>query len=148
MENLETNIEETLAIIKPDAFVNSVQITEILLENGFTIKDLDIRTLDVETVRDHYSHLLDKPFYPKLEEFMTCGPVVVMILAAENAVQKLRELMGPTNSENAEKGTIRGDYGMDVTYNAIHGSDSVENAQIEINRFFPSMKRSLKKENE
>lgn len=136
MEKENKNIEETLAIIKPDGVKNSVRIIEMIYEAGLSIKKYEVRQLDVETIREHYSHLLEKPFYGELEEYMTSDIVILMVLTGENAVEKLRTLMGPTNSKKAEKGTIRGEFGTDITYNAIHGSDSIESAQIEINRFF------------
>ena len=108
----------------------------MIYEAGLSIKKYEVRQLDVETIREHYSHLLEKPFYGELEEYMTSDIVILMVLTGENAVEKLRTLMGPTNSKKAEKGTIRGEFGTDITYNAIHGSDSIESAQIEINRFF------------
>ena len=142
MEKENTNIEETLAIIKPDGVKNSVKIIEMIYEAGLSIKKYEVRQLDVETIREHYSHLLEKPFYGEIEEYMTSDMVILMVLTGENAVAKLRPLMGPTNSKNAAKGTIRGEFGTDITYNAIHGSDSPENAQIEINRFFGQKAKS------
>lgn len=87
--------------------------------------------------------MLDKPFYPTLEEYMLSGPVIAMIVEGENAVQKVRILMGTINSKDTLPGTIRGDFGDKTccTYNVIHGSDSVENAIIEINRFYPELKK-------
>lgn len=136
MENENKTIEETLAIIKPDGVKNSVKIIEMIYKAGLSIKKYEVRQLDVEVIKEHYSHLLEKPFYGELEEYMTSDMVILMVLTGENAVEKLRTLMGPTDSKKAEKGTIRGEFGTNITYNAIHGSDSVENAQIEINRFF------------
>ena len=130
-------LEQTLAIIKPDGVKNATKIIEMFYKNGLTIKAYQ------EILKKHYSHLLEKPFYPKLESFMLSSEVIIMILEGENAVEKLRNLMGPTNSELAPKGTIRGEFGTDVTENAIHGSDSIENANIEIERFFD---KPIKKE--
>ena len=97
--------------------------------------------LDEEIVKEHYAHLADKPFFPEIVEYMTSGPVLLMILEGENAVSTLRKVMGPTDSTQAAPDTIRGKFGTDKSTNAIHGSDSVENAQIEIKRFFGGRER-------
>ena len=144
MEKENNNIEQTLAIIKPDGVKNATKIIEMIYQAGLTIEKYEIRQLDVETIREHYSHLLSAPFYGTLEEFMTSDFVILMVLSGENAVQKYRTLMGPTDSEKAPKGTIRGEFGTNKTYNAVHGSDSIENAEIEINRFFKQKQKKLK----
>ena len=133
--------EQTLAIIKPDAIEHTEEIIDILYKKGLTIVDYDLRLLDEEIVADHYSHLKDKPFFPEIVEYMTSGPVALMILEGENAVENFRTLMGPTDSTKAAPDTIRGKFGTDKSTNAIHGSDSVENAQIEIKRFFGGRER-------
>ena len=138
-------IECTLAIIKPDGFKYREEIKLILKENGLNIKEEKIDILDEKILKEHYSHLIDKPFYNNLENYMMSGPVDIMILEGINAVQKLRDIMGPTNSKEAAKNTIRGIYGTDITHNAIHGSDSKENALIEIERFFKNKNKVLKK---
>ena len=130
------DISETLAIIKPDGMSNIDKIIEMFYNNGLKIKKYKIEFLNEELVAEHYSHLLDKPFYPDLKKFMMSAPVAIMILEGEDAVLKLRNLMGPTDSTKASKTTIRGMFGTDKMYNAIHGSDSDQNAYIEINRFF------------
>ena len=135
---MEKNIQITFAIIKPDAIDHAVEIIDILYKNGFTMEQYEVKKLDSEILRVHYSHVADRPFYPSLEEFMTSGNVVLMVLQGDNAVSRLRELMGPTDSTLAAANTIRGMYGTDKTKNAIHGSDSIENAEIEIKRFFSS----------
>lgn len=136
-------VQNTLAIIKPDGIKNSPKIMEMIYKSGLKIKEYEVRMLDEEVLAEHYSHLLDKPFYPKLKEYMLSGEVVLMILEGENAVEKLRELMGPTDSTKAPKGTIRGEFGTDITYNAIHGSDSKESAKLEINRFFKQKQKRI-----
>ncbi len=133
--------EQTLAIIKPDGIEHTEEIIDILYKNGLTIVDYDLRLLDEEIVADHYSHLIDKPFFPEIVEYMTSAPVALMILEGENAVSTLRKVMGPTDSTQAAPDTIRGKFGTDKSTNAIHGSDSVENAQIEIKRFFGGRER-------
>lgn len=140
------NSTETLAIIKPDGIKNIDKIIEMFYKEGLKIKKYKIERLSEELVDEHYSHLLDKPFYPKLKEFMMSAPVAIMILEGENAVSKLRDLMGPTDSTKALPNTIRGKFGTNNMYNAIHGSDSDENALIEINRFF-NQKTKIKEKN-
>jgi len=139
-------MEQTLAIIKPDGIKNIMEIINILYQNNLKIEDYKITKLDEEILKEHYSHIADKPFYPYLRDFMMSSEVVVMILSGENAVEKLRTIMGPTDSTKAPKNTIRGMFGTDITINTIHGSDSAYNAEIEINRFFKKEK-SLRKIN-
>lgn len=136
-------IEETLAIIKPDGMKNFSEIIDMITDSGLKIEKYDIRTLDEQIVDEHYAHLLDKPFYPKLKSYMMSDDVVILVLSGENAVSKLRELMGPTDSTKALPDTIRGKFGTDITYNAIHGSDSLENAKLEIERFFRTKQKKL-----
>ena len=92
--------------------------------------------LGEDILREHYAHVADKPFFPEMLAYMTSGPVLAMIVEGDNAVKGMRILMGATKYEEAAAGTIRGDYATSTTNNIIHGSDSVENAQIEIQRFF------------
>lgn len=142
--NIElSKMERTLTIIKPDAMDKIDKIIEMFYQNGLKITDYKIKKLDEDLVKDHYFHLLDKPFFPKLRDFMMSSEVAIMILEGENAVEKLRKLMGPTDSTKADADTIRGKFGTDVTYNAIHGSDSVENAEIEIKRFFRQKQKRI-----
>ena len=126
----------TLAIIKPDGMENIEKIIGMIYKSGLKIAEYDVRTLDEEILKEHYSHLITKPFFPEIVEYMSSAPVAIMILEGENAVLKFRALMGPTDSTLAESGTIRGEFGTDKAINAVHGSDSIENAEIEINRFF------------
>ena len=140
---MKNELERTLAIIKPDGIKNITQIIRMIYKSGLKISKHKIRKLDEEILAEHYSHLIDKPFYPILEEYMMSGDVVLMILEGENAVEKLRDLMGPTDCTKAPKGTIRGEFGTDITRNAIHGSDSKENAEIEIKRFFKQKQKRI-----
>lgn len=140
---MKNELERTLAIVKPDGIKNIVRIIEMIYKTGLKISKYEIRQLDEEVLSEHYSHLLDKPFYPMLQEYMMSSEVVLMILEGKNAVEKLRNLMGPTDSTKAPKGTIRGEFGTDITYNAIHGSDSKENAEIEIERFFRQKQKRI-----
>lgn len=136
-------IEKTYCMLKPDG-VKKQLLKEVItrFENSnLTVSNIKHMNLTQEIVKEHYSHLLDKPFYPILEEFMLSGEVIAMIVEGEDAVNKVRTLMGATNSKDALPGTIRGDFGDKTccTYNIIHGSDSVENANIEIKRFYPEL---------
>lgn len=138
-------IERTYAMLKPDG-VRKQLLDEVIcrFENaGLSVDHVKEMRLDEEIVKQHYAHLLDKPFYPTLESFMLSGPVIAMIVEGENAVSKVRELMGATDSKDALPGTIRGDYGDKTccTYNIIHGSDSARNAEIEIARFYPELEK-------
>ena len=132
--------EYTYIMVKPDGVRKGLtgEIVKRIQKNGFEIKLFDVRKLDGDVIDKHYAHLLDKPFYPDLKAFMLSDYVVAMIVSGENAIQGMRDLMGPTNSAVAPEGTIRGDFGnKEITCeNIIHGSDSKENALIEIKRFF------------
>ena len=129
-------MEKTLVLIKPDGMENIEKIIEILYKNDLKIEEYKIMELDDEIISEHYGHVMDKPFFPRLKAFMTSAPIAAMILSGENAVLKTRQIIGKTNSKEAEEGTIRNLFGTDSTMNAIHASDSIENAEIEINRFF------------
>lgn len=140
--------ERTYAMLKPDG-VKKQLLEEVI--HRFENADLEVSNikemmLEKDLIKEHYAHLLDKPFYPVLEEFMLSGPVIAMIVEGADAVSKVRTLMGATDSKEALPGTIRGDYGDKTccTYNIIHGSDSVENAEIEIARFYPELTKTKK----
>ena len=131
-------IEKTYIMIKPDA-VRDRKVGEIITRierTGLTIERLDMATLDADTVREHYAHLADKPFFADLVAFMTSGPVVKMIVSGLGAIGKMRTIMGATNPLDAAPGTIRGDFAVDVNSNIIHGSDGPDTAAVEIRRFF------------
>ena len=133
-----SNIEQTLSIIKPDAVERNLEneIKEIFKNKGFKIiKDKKIKIEKTEAEKFYKVHET-KPFYNDLCEYLSSGPIVVMILEKENAVIANRELMGATNPKDAKDGTIRKKYGISIDKNSVHGSDSVENANIEINFFF------------
>ena len=113
------------------------KIAALYLEKkGYKIADARMMNLSPEILREHYAHIADKPFYPEVEAYMTSGPVLAMIVEGENVVKGMRILMGATKFEEAAAGTIRGDYAQSTSENIIHGSDSPENAAIEIKRFF------------
>ena len=133
-----SNIEQTLSIIKPDAVERSLdnEIKEMFKNKGFNIineKKIQIAKSEAE---QFYKVHETKPFYNDLCTYLSSGPIVVMILAKENAVLGNREFMGATNPKDADEGTIRKKYGISIDKNSVHGSDSVENAKIEIDFFF------------
>ena len=131
-------VERTYVMLKPDCVRRGLmgKVISRIEEKGFKITDAKMMNLGEDILKEHYAHLADKPFFPSIVEFMTSGPVLAMIVEGENAVQGVRKLMGPTKYEDAAPGTIRGDYAESTQQNIIHGSDSVENAEIEIKRFF------------
>ncbi|MGP1449802.1 MAG: nucleoside-diphosphate kinase [Wolinella sp.] len=131
-------MEQTLSIIKPDAVAKNVigKIIDRFESNGLKIaaaKRLQLSRADAE---QFYAVHKERPFFKDLVDFMVSGPVVVMVLEGENAVLKNRDLMGATDPKKAEKGTIRADFADSIDANAVHGSDSLENAKIEIAFFF------------
>jgi nucleoside-diphosphate kinase len=133
-----SNIEQTLSIIKPDAVERNLEneVKEMFKDKGFNIiKDKKIQIAKSEAEQFYKVHET-KPFYNDLCTYLSSGPIVVMILEKENAVLGNRELMGATNPKDAEEGTIRKKYGISIDKNSVHGSDSVENAKIEIDFFF------------
>jgi nucleoside-diphosphate kinase len=103
---------------------------------GFEIVGCKMTRLTAAQLREHYAHVADKPFYPEIEAFMSSRPVIVLALRGEGIVAKVRDLLGPTDSRKAPKGTIRGDFGTEMMQNVVHASDSDANGLIEIARFF------------
>tara|TARA_B100001121_G_C18540512_1_gene550511 strand:- start:144 stop:554 length:411 start_codon:yes stop_codon:yes gene_type:complete len=133
-----SKIEQTLSIIKPDAVERNLdnEIKEMLKSNGFKIlKEKKIQIEKSEAEKFYKVHEM-KPFYNDLCSYLSSGPIVVMILEKENAVLVYREFMGATNPRDAKDGTIRKKYGISIDKNSVHGSDSIENAKIEIDFFF------------
>ncbi len=131
-------IQRTLSIIKPDAVKKNVsgKIISILEENGIKIVAIKMLTLSRKVAEGFYYVHKDKGFFNSLIDFMTSGPVVVMILEGDNVIEKYRKLMGATNPEKADAGTIRKLYATDIEKNAVHGSDAVETADFETRYFF------------
>ncbi len=131
-------IERTYIMLKPDAIERGLMGAVISrIENkGYKIVDAKMMNLDEAILKEHYAHIADRPFFPEIVEYMTRGPVFGMIVEGENAVKGMRIIMGATKFEEATAGTIRGDFANTTAENVIHGSDSVENAEIEIKRFF------------
>jgi len=133
-----SDIEKSLVIIKPDG-VKKKKIGEIIsrLESeGLTIEELKMVKIDRDLACKHYRDHRNREFFDILISYITSGPSVAAVVSGKNAISRIRELMGPTDSKKARKGTIRGDFGVDITTNVIHGSDSPESAIREIKLFF------------
>jgi len=133
-----SNIEQTLSIIKPDAVERNLdgEIKEMFRNNSFKIVKEKKIQLEKPEAEKFYKVHETKPFYNDLCAYLSSGPIVVMVLEKENAVLSNRELMGATNPKDAKEGTIRKKYGISIDKNSVHGSDSIENAKIEIDFFF------------
>ena len=131
-------MERTYIMTKPDAYERGLigRIITRIEEKGFKITDMKMMNLDETILKEHYAHLADKPFFPEIVEYMTSGPVVGMIVEGDGVVDSMRKIMGPTDGLEAMPGTIRGDFANNKSENLVHGSDSVENAEAEIKRFF------------
>ena len=131
-------MEETLALIKPDAVKRNIIGNIILLieKDGFIIKKMKMMKMSEEVAKQFYSVHSEKPFYTKLIEYMTSGNIVALVLEKDNAVIAYRQLIGSTNPEEAEENTIRKLYAIDQSHNSVHGSDSVDNAINEISLIF------------
>lgn len=134
-------MEETLIILKPDCMEKGLagEVIGRFEKAGFEITASRVMTLDSALLREHYAHVADLPFFPEIEAFMSSRPVMPMLLCGVGVISKVRDLLGPTNSEEAPTGTIRGDLGTDRMRNMVHASDSPENAAIEKKRFFPEL---------
>jgi len=132
--------EKTLVILKPDCLNKGVVGTVIARfeQAGFQIVAGKMTKLSQAILREHYAHLAKMPFFPEIENFMGSRSVIILILQGDNAVDRVRELLGPTDSAKAPKGTIRGDLGTDKMANIAHASDSTASAAAEIQRFFRS----------
>jgi nucleoside-diphosphate kinase len=133
-----SNVEQTLSIIKPDAVERNLdnEIKQLFQDKGFQIikeKKIQIEKSEAE---EFYKVHQTKPFYNDLCSYLSSGPIVVMVIEKENGILANRELMGATNPKDAQEGTIRKKYGISIDKNSVHGSDSPENAKIEINFFF------------
>ena len=133
-----SNIEQTLSIIKPDAVERNLdnEIKQLFIKNGFNIFKEKKILIEKSEAEKFYKVHETKPFYNDLCSYLSSGPIIAMILEKENAVADNRKLMGATNPKDAEEGTIRKKYGISIDKNSVHGSDSVENAKIEIDFFF------------
>ena len=132
------NKEETLGIIKPDAVSRNLigSIIKLIEDHDITLKKMKMINLSKSQAEDFYSVHKGKIFYDKLIEYMTSGPIIVMVLEGIDVVERYRDLMGKTNPDEAAEGTIRKLFALDTTHNSVHGSDSPDNAIMEINLFF------------
>lgn len=131
-------MERTFVMVKPDGVARGLigQILSRFEGKGFTLVKGELMQLSREKAEVHYAHLSAKPFFGELVDFIVSGPVFAMVLEGKHAIKNARLLIGATNPTEAGAGTIRGDYAMEVDANIVHGSDSAENAEIEIERFF------------
>ena len=131
-------MQKTFVIFKPDCMEQKHVGTVIdrFEKAGFEIVGAKLIRLSSAVLREHYAHVASKPFYPEIEQFMSSRPVLIMALKGDNIVAKVRDLLGPTDSRKAAKGTIRGDFGTEMMKNVCHASDTDENAKIELARFF------------
>ncbi|WP_395375023.1 nucleoside-diphosphate kinase [Marinicella sp. W31] len=133
-------VEQTLSIVKPDAVGKNVigKIYQRFEEAGLKIVAAKMKHLSRKEAEGFYAVHKDRPFFGELVDFMVSGPVMIQVLQGENAIRKNRDVMGATNPKEAEPGTIRADFADSIDANAVHGSDSAENAAIEIAYFFPA----------
>jgi nucleoside-diphosphate kinase len=131
-------MERTLIIFKPDCMEKRHvgNVLDRFERAGFSIAGCKMVQLTAKVLREHYAHVAGLPFYPEIEKFMSSRPVIVMALEGHSVVRKVRDLLGPTDSRKAPKGTIRGDFGTEMMRNVVHASDTIENAKIELARFF------------
>ena len=130
--------ETTLILFKPDAVSKGIvgQVLSRFEGAGLKIRGIKMLRFGDALLREHYAHIASKPFFPDVQKFMQQTPIIALALAGDNAVAGVRALLGPTDSKKAAKGTVRGDFGVDVMVNVCHASDSLENAAIELKRFF------------
>ena len=135
---LKMSKETTLVLFKTDCVQNKLvgEILNRFEKEEFTIRGMKMIQLSTELLEEHYSHIADRPFFPEIVEFMQASPVIALALEGDDAVARVRDLLGPTNSDEAEKGTIRGDFGVGTMKNVCHASYSVESANTELERFF------------
>jgi len=131
-------MEKTFIILKPDCMEKGLagQVLQRFESEGFSIVATKMVQLESSILREHYAHVADLPFFPEIEEFMSSRPVIMLALQRENVIQRGRDLLGPTDSSKAPKGTIRGDFGTDMMRNVVHASDGPETAEAELKRFF------------
>jgi len=130
--------ERTLIILKPDCVQRGLvgKVLSRFESRGFSIAGMKMVQLSQATLKEHYSHIADKPFFPGIASFMSSCPVVVAVIEGKEAVEATRAMCGPTNARKAAPGTIRGDYSLSMQCNVIHASDSIESAHKEVARFF------------
>jgi len=133
-------MQKTFIILKPDCMDKRLagQVLQRFEKEGFEIVACKMAKLDSAVLREHYAHVADKPFFPEIEAFMSSRTVVCAALQGDDVIARVRALLGPTNSKEAAKGTIRGDFGTDMMKNVVHASDGPETAAAELERFFSS----------
>ena len=131
-------METTLILLKPDCVTKGHcgEVLQRFEKAGFRFRGCKMIRMSDELLRVHYAHIAQKPFFPEMEEFMQSSPIIAMAWQAEGVIDKVRALLGPTDSKKAAKGTIRGDFGVDVMVNVVHASDSLDSAKVELKRFF------------
>jgi len=131
-------METTLILLKPDCITKGHcgEVLQRFEKAGFRISGCKMMRLDRKLLLEHYAHIAQKAFFPEVEAFMQSTPVIAMALQADGVIEKVRELLGPTDSKKAAPGTIRGDFGVDVMVNVVHASDSAATAKVELLRFF------------
>jgi len=130
--------QRTLILLKPDAVTKKIcgKVLSRFEDAGLKVCGMKMIRLQPSLLREHYAHIADKPFYPEVEEFMSSIPVIAMVLEGTEAVAKVREMLGVTDSRKAAPGTIRAEFGKDQMVNVAHASDSPESAEKEVRRFF------------
>jgi nucleoside-diphosphate kinase len=131
-------MQTTLILLKPDCITGrkSGEVLKRFEDAGFQIRGCKMFRADASLLREHYAHIASKPFFPEVEEFMTSSPIIAVVLSGDKVIERVRDLLGPTDSTKAAKGTIRGDFGSTVMQNIAHASDSLESAEVELKRFF------------
>lgn len=130
--------ETSLILFKPDAVEKNIVGTVLsrFQAEGFIVRGIKMMQLDDAILTEHYAHVADKPFFPEIAAFMSRTPVIALALEGKGVIGRVRDLLGPTNSEEAAAGTIRGDFGTDMMVNVCHASDGPETAAAELKRFF------------
>jgi nucleoside-diphosphate kinase len=131
-------LETSLILLKPDCIAKKLcgEVLSRFEGEGFHIRGLKMMQLDDALLKEHYSHIADRPFFPEIVAFMKSSPVVALALSGDDVIARVRELLGPTDSRQAAKGTIRGDLGLDQMVNVCHASDGAAAAEAELRRFF------------
>lgn len=131
-------MDRTLILLKPDAVRKKIcgKVISRFEEAGLTIRGCKMIHLEAGLLREHYAHIADKPFYPEVEKFMASVPVIALVLEGKDVVNKVRDMLGTTDSRKAAPGTIRAEFGEDMMVNVAHASDSKETAEKEVKRFF------------
>ena len=131
-------MEFTVVLLKPDCIQKRLvgEVIRRFEDRGLSICGCKMLRFSIELLQEHYTHHVDKPFFPALCAFMQSAPAIALVLGGKDAISAVRQLVGPTDSRKAPRGTIRGDFGEDATVNVVHASDSTETAAAEMNRFF------------